>query len=60
MPRKVLVVMQFTVSVVLIIGTIIVFKQIQFAKNRPVGYNAMDLLSSAYSKRCISMHNIRV
>jgi ABC-type antimicrobial peptide transport system permease subunit len=38
LPRKVLVVVQFTVSVTLIIGTIIVFKQIQFAKNRPVGY----------------------
>jgi ABC-type antimicrobial peptide transport system permease subunit len=37
-PRKVLVVVQFTVSVTLIIGTIVVFKQIQFAKNRPVGY----------------------
>ncbi|SHM57944.1 ABC transporter permease [Mucilaginibacter sp. OK098] len=37
-PRKVLVVTQFTVSVTLIIGTIIVYRQIQFAKNRPVGY----------------------
>ena len=37
-PRKVLVVLQFTVSVALIIGTIIVFRQIQYAKNRPVGY----------------------
>lgn len=37
--RKVLVIIQFTVSVVLIVGTIIVFQQIQFAKNRPVGYN---------------------
>jgi putative ABC transport system permease protein len=37
-PRKILVVVQFTVSVVLIIGTIIVYKQIQFAKDRPVGY----------------------
>ena len=37
-PRKVLVVIQFTVSVVLIIGTIIVYQQILFAKNRPVGY----------------------
>ena len=40
-PRKVLVVLQFTVSVILIIGTIIVFKQIQFAKNRPLGITAM-------------------
>src|SRR5690606_72148 len=36
-PRQVLVVMQFTVSVMLIIGTIIVYQQIQYAKNRPVG-----------------------
>lgn len=45
MPRKILVVLQFTVSVVLIIGTIVVFKQIQFAKNRPVGYSRDGLIS---------------
>lgn len=39
LPRKVLVVLQFTVSVVLIIGTIVVYQQIQFTKNRPVGYD---------------------
>jgi putative ABC transport system permease protein len=44
-PRKVLVVAQFTVSVILIIGTIIVFKQIQFAKNRPVGYSRDGLVA---------------
>lgn len=43
-PRKVLVVIQFTVSVTLIIGTIIVYQQIQFAKNRPVGYTRDGLL----------------
>ncbi|MFD2934376.1 ABC transporter permease [Spirosoma flavum] len=43
-PRRVLVVVQFTVSVTLIIGTIIVFRQIQFAKNRPVGYNRNGLI----------------
>jgi predicted lysophospholipase L1 biosynthesis ABC-type transport system permease subunit len=35
LPRKVLVVLQYTVSVALIIGTIIVYKQIQHAKDRP-------------------------
>jgi hypothetical protein len=45
LPRKVLVVLQFTVSAVLIIGTIVVFRQIQFAKNRPVGYNRNGLVS---------------
>lgn len=44
LPRKVLVVVQFTVSVALIIGTIIVFRQIQYAKNRPLGYDRNDLL----------------
>jgi ABC-type antimicrobial peptide transport system permease subunit len=44
-PRKVLVVVQFTVSVVLIVGTIIVYQQIQYARNRPVGYNRQGLVS---------------
>jgi len=45
LPRKVLVVVQFTVSVALIIGTIIVYKQIQFAKDRPVGYTRNGLVT---------------
>lgn len=44
-PRKVLVVVQFTVSVILIIGTIVVFRQIQHAKNRPVAYSREGLLA---------------
>ncbi len=45
LPRKVLVVVQFTVSVTLIIGTIIIFQQIQYAKDRPVGYSQSGLIS---------------
>ena len=44
LPRKVLVVFQITVSLTLIIGTIIVFRQIQFAKSRPIGYNQANLI----------------
>jgi putative ABC transport system permease protein len=44
LPRKVLVVLQFTVSIVLIIGTIIVYRQIQHAKDRPVGYSREGLV----------------
>ena len=44
-PRKVLVVVQFTVSVTLIIGTFIVFRQIQYAKNRPIGYDRTGLIT---------------
>lgn len=56
MPRKVLVVLQFTVSVVLIIGTIIVFNQIQFAKNRPVGYSRDGLINIVENTNDIHDH----
>ncbi len=45
LPRRVLVVVQFTVSISLIVGTIVVFQQIQFVKNRPIGYNLNRLLT---------------
>jgi len=44
LPRKVLVVMQFSVSVILIIGTIVVFRQIEYARNRPLGYDQNGLV----------------
>jgi ABC-type antimicrobial peptide transport system permease subunit len=55
-PRKVLVIMQFTVSVVLIIGTIIVFKQVQFAKERPVGYTREGLINVAETSNDFHNH----
>lgn len=45
MPRKILVVFQFSISIALIIGTITVNNQIQKAKNRPVGYSPKGILS---------------
>lgn len=42
--RKGLVVLQFTVSIVLIIGTIIIFQQIQHVKSRNLGFNKDNLL----------------
>lgn len=44
-PRRVLVVLQFSVSVSLIIGTVVVFQQIQYAKNRPLGYDKNGLIT---------------
>jgi putative ABC transport system permease protein len=62
MPRKVLVVIQFTVSVILIIGTITVFRQIQFAKSRPAGYSRQGLITIVmrtygYHKNFTNMNN---
>jgi ABC-type antimicrobial peptide transport system permease subunit len=44
LPRKVLVVTQFTVSIALIIGTLVVMSQIEYTKDRPVGYNKAGLI----------------
>jgi len=41
--QKSIVVIQFAVSVILIIGTLVVFQQIQYAKNRP-----LDIAGTAY------------
>jgi putative ABC transport system permease protein len=44
-PRRILVIAQFTFSISLIIATTIVYRQLQFAKNRPVGYSRDGLIS---------------
>lgn len=44
-PRKVLVVLQFSVSVSLIIGTVVIYQQIEYAKDRPVGYTRAGLIT---------------
>lgn len=55
-PRQALVVTQFTVSIVLIIGTIMVFKQIAFAQNRPVGYSREGLVDIEVSNDDLHQH----
>ncbi|HLX93531.1 MAG TPA: ABC transporter permease [Puia sp.] len=42
--RKGLLAMQFIISMVIITGTIVVYRQIQLAKDRPVGYNRIGLI----------------
>jgi putative ABC transport system permease protein len=42
--RKLLVVIQFSCSIALIIGTIVIYQQIQYAKNRPLGFDTGRLL----------------
>jgi ABC-type antimicrobial peptide transport system permease subunit len=48
-PRKILVTLQFTSSVALIISTIVIYQQIQYARNRPVGYDANRLMMTDVS-----------
>jgi len=48
--RKMLVVSQFSISIGLIICTVIVFQQIQHARERSLGYNPNNLISIGTSK----------
>ncbi len=45
LPRKILVVLQFTISISLVIGAILVSRQIKFANDRPVGYSRAGLIN---------------
>jgi putative ABC transport system permease protein len=49
LPRKILVVIQFSSAVILMIGTIIIYQQIQYGKNRPIGFNNRGLISVNWS-----------
>lgn len=42
--RQVLVVVQFSFAVILIIATTVIYKQVQFIKNRPIGYEINQLV----------------
>lgn len=44
LPRKIMVVVQFTCSIALIISTLIIYQQIKYAKDRPKGYNPDNLV----------------
>jgi putative ABC transport system permease protein len=44
--RKILVVTQFSCSIALIISTVIIYRQIQYAKDRPTGYQISHLMAT--------------
>ncbi|MFT3750493.1 MAG: ABC transporter permease [Agriterribacter sp.] len=50
LPRKILVVTQFASSVILMIGTIVIYRQIQFGKNQPIGFDNKGLISVDWSE----------
>jgi putative ABC transport system permease protein len=56
LPRQILVILQFTVSLILIIGTTIVFRQILFTKDRPTGYNRDGLFTVDMNTPDINNH----
>ncbi|HTE27411.1 ABC transporter permease [Flavitalea sp.] len=55
-PRKVLVVFQFSICICLLFATIMISRQIQFGKNRPIGYDPDKLLQVYLPAKDISQH----
>ncbi|HQQ97667.1 MAG TPA: ABC transporter permease [Cyclobacteriaceae bacterium] len=49
-PRKILVTMQFVVSVLLVISMLVIYRQIQHVKNRDIGYNQEGLITVEYTR----------
>lgn len=57
LPRKILVVVQFSVSVIMIIGTLTVFQQIKYGKSRPLGYHLSGLISIPGATKEVHEHS---
>lgn len=55
--RKVLVVTQFSISIILIIATLITFKQLQFLNNRDLGYNKDQVINLDYFDEVASSYD---
>jgi len=55
--RKILVVSQFVISMGLIISAVIVFQQIDYTKNRPIGYNPDNLIRLDASQDLVKNYN---
>ncbi|TKC06503.1 FtsX-like permease family protein [Pedobacter polaris] len=56
--RQVLVVVQFSFSIILIAATITIYKQIQFVKNTPLGYDTNGLVEIPHEGLLYSKFNV--
>jgi putative ABC transport system permease protein len=48
--RKVLVVLQFAISIILIVATTVVYQQLQFIQNKALGFNKDFVLTTQYTR----------
>ncbi len=48
-PRKILVTLQFGFSILLVIGTMVIYQQIQLVKSREIGYDQENLMAVNYT-----------
>ncbi|MGD1958089.1 MAG: ABC transporter permease [Fulvivirga sp.] len=50
LPRKILVILQFSVAIILIVGTIVIYQQIEMARKRDLGYNQEKLITVSFTE----------
>ena len=58
LPRRILVMLQFGFAIVLIIGTIVILKQIDLAKGRDIGYDQEGLISMTLTDDIRENYNV--
>jgi len=56
--RQILVVGQFCFAIILMIATIVIYKQIQYIKNRPIGYDINTLVQMPQEGELYSKYNL--
>ncbi|MFT3705397.1 MAG: ABC transporter permease [Agriterribacter sp.] len=56
--RKGLVILQFTISIILIVSTIVIYQQIQHVKNRSLGFNKNNLLQIDMNNEMKKNYNV--
>jgi ABC-type antimicrobial peptide transport system permease subunit len=49
LPRRILVILQFGVAIILMIGTVIIYQQIELVKNRDLGYDMNNLITTDFT-----------
>lgn len=55
--RKVLVVIQFSVSIILIVATAVVYRQLQYMQNKDLGFNKEHILTLKYGPDMLKQYN---
>lgn len=55
-PRKVLVIAQFSFSILLMIATVVIYQQIELVKNRDLGYNQANLITIEITKELLDSY----
>ncbi|MEM1408458.1 MAG: ABC transporter permease, partial [Bacteroidota bacterium] len=58
LPRKILVILQFCVAIILIVGTIVIYQQIEMARSRDLGYKQERLITVDFTEELRKSYDV--